>query len=411
MCGRTSYSANSVAAAARGLSHEIGGKNDINSSNDVNTDTENITCNNNNNKQDDVVVEDRGNASPGQSFHIFRRSSSKNDDTKVGVELCAGIWGLLPNNGTHQTPHLLPTNSNFSVSPHYIMFNARCETLYDKPSFSGLIKNGQTCILAVSGYYEWTKSQSPSDKKKQPYFICNKNEQHPLLLAGLWTRVKTGKRIQNTTTHQMEDETIKTFTILTTDAHSDYNWLHPRQPVMLWDTTIALEWLLQPNSTTVEKLRYIPIRGNIETKLQSKWETNLSVYPVSKNVNDAKYQGGECTAEVKLEKVKSIKSFFSPSPLSGTKRAKTTTTEKKVGTTNSIAKTNDDATCTKNKDSKFSAASSGDKSWACKKCTYIHTGIQKFDFLMCEICGSPREFDDDNADTDDDGGRKRKAVN
>ena len=40
MCGRTSYSANSVAAAARGLSHEIGGKNDINSSNDVNTDTD-----------------------------------------------------------------------------------------------------------------------------------------------------------------------------------------------------------------------------------------------------------------------------------------------------------------------------------------------------------------------------------
>ena len=43
------------------------------------------------------------------------------------------------------------------------MFNARSETVYKKLSFAGLIKNGQTCIFAVEGYYEWTLNASPAD--------------------------------------------------------------------------------------------------------------------------------------------------------------------------------------------------------------------------------------------------------
>eukprot|EP00984_Skeletonema_dohrnii_P008397 scaffold3080_cov171-Skeletonema_dohrnii-CCMP3373.AAC.8 len=98
------------------------------------------------------------------------------------------VWGLLPNNGTPQSPHLLPSDVKFTPSPHYIMFNARSETVDAKKSFHSLLRDGQSCIFAVDGYYEWTKSLSPIDKRKQPYFVkSSSSDTQSLLLAGLWT--------------------------------------------------------------------------------------------------------------------------------------------------------------------------------------------------------------------------------
>ena len=401
MCGRTAYSATSTTAAARELSHEIG-----------------KSCNSNNNEEafrhitrDDVSTHHRGNSTPGQSYHIFRRSPTKEDDNNQ-LDVCTTIWGLLPTHGTQNKPHYLPTSSKFSVSPHYTMFNARVETIYDKISFSNLIRNKRTCILAVDGYYEWTiESQSIDIKKKQPYFVCNKTRR-PLLLAGLWTTVKTGRQIHNATTNKLEDETITTFTILTTDAHQKYKWLHPRQPIMLWNTQIALEWLFNPTSDTVQKLRYIPINGFKEQP--SIWDNQLSVYPVSKKVNDSKYQGDDCTMEIKLEKVKSITSFFSPG---ANKRVKTeekkacSKEQKDFRPSSRIDDQNkvEDTKIESNKVSKDNPSNT--KSWACAVCTFMHTG-QKFDYLSCEVCGSLRVEDTDSkTDTeDDDRGRKRKAI-
>ena len=265
-----------------------------------------------------------------------------------------------------------------------------------------------------------------SNKRKQPYFVCNKSKQRrPLLLAGLWTCVKTGKQIRNQLTQRMQDETITTFTILTTDAHPNYTWLHPRQPIMLWNTQIALEWLLRPTHAVVEKLRTIPIKGS--TELQSIWENELLVYPVSKQINDSKYQGTDCTQEVKLEKVPSIKSFFSPTTVA--KRVKTT--EKKLDECSDTQEDLSTAAAVKNDvqittkdcttESKDIVSHENERSWACSKCTFIHTG-HKLEYLACDICGSPREENNDNnndtaasslldASNDDaDRGRKRKAI-
>ena len=344
------------------------------------------------------------------TYHIFRRSPTKEDDNNH-LDVCTAIWGLLPNHGTQNKPHLLPTDSKFSVSPHYTMFNARAETIYDKISFSNLIRNQQSCILAVDGYYEWTiESQSIDNKKKQPYFICNKTKR-PLLLAGLWTTVKTGCQIHNATTNKLEDEIITTFTILTTDATPQYKWLHPRQPIML-NTEIALEWLFNPTSDTVQKLRYIPINGSKEQP--SIWDNQLSVYPVSKKVNDSKYQGDDCTVEIKLEKIKSITSFFSPG---ANKRVKTEEKKKACNkdqkdiTTSQIDDQTkvEDTKKESNKVSKNNPSSPNVKSWTCAVYTFMHTG-QKFDYLACEVCGSLRVEDTDSKTEDDDRGRKRKAI-
>ena len=76
MCGRTAYSATSTAAAARELSHEIG-KN----------------CNGENNEailhitREEETHNRRSNSTPGQSYHIFCRSSkSRKEDANILVD-------------------------------------------------------------------------------------------------------------------------------------------------------------------------------------------------------------------------------------------------------------------------------------------------------------------------------------
>jgi putative SOS response-associated peptidase YedK len=132
MCGRAAYSTRTVDIAAQslGASHSCSaGATDTSA------------------KEQQSSI----NTSPGHTSHVFRRHPSSNQ-----AECIPMIWGLIPQHGTEQSPHHLPSDPGFASSPHYKMFNARSETLYEKRSFSGLMRNGQTCIFAVDGYYEWT---------------------------------------------------------------------------------------------------------------------------------------------------------------------------------------------------------------------------------------------------------------
>jgi len=193
---------------------------------------------------------------------------------------------------------------------------------------------------------------------------------------------------------------------------------------MLWNTQIALEWLLRPTHAVVEKLRTIPIKGSTELKLQSIWENELLVYPVSKQINDSKYQGTDCTEEVKLEKVPSIKSFFSPKRVKTTHEKAGPSRDKQEDLSTTAATVKNDVLITTKDfttESKDIVSHENERSWACSKCTFIHTG-HKLEYLACDMCGSSREEDnDDNNNTgasslldasndDADRGRKRKAI-
>ena len=61
-------------------------------------------------------------------------------------------------------------------------FNARAETIADKPMFRSAFKRTR-CIVPASGYYEW----HTIEKAKQPYFISAANG-GVLSIAGLWDR-------------------------------------------------------------------------------------------------------------------------------------------------------------------------------------------------------------------------------
>jgi putative SOS response-associated peptidase YedK len=95
------------------------------------------------------------------------------------------------------------------------MFNARSETVAEKPSFRAAFAQ-RRCLVPASGYYEWQERTGG----KQPYFIYPEDAS-PLAFAGLWE------------TRKDSDVRTFTFSILTTAARGDLAAIHDRQPVML----------------------------------------------------------------------------------------------------------------------------------------------------------------------------------
>jgi putative SOS response-associated peptidase YedK len=99
-------------------------------------------------------------------------------------------------------------------------FNAKAETIAEKPSFRHLIKSGK-CMVLTSGFYEW----QARGKEKQPYFIRVRNIES-FALAGLY----------DTWTDRDSGEVLKTFTVITTAANSLMEKIHntkKRMPVIL----------------------------------------------------------------------------------------------------------------------------------------------------------------------------------
>ena len=106
-------------------------------------------------------------------------------------------------------------------------FNARSETVADKPSFRSAFAK-RRCLVPANGYFEWHTANGV----KRPYFIHDAAHS-PLAVAGLyevWRDKAAGP----------EAPAVVSFTILTTAARDALRELHDRQPVMLapdaWDT-------------------------------------------------------------------------------------------------------------------------------------------------------------------------------
>jgi putative SOS response-associated peptidase YedK len=99
-------------------------------------------------------------------------------------------------------------------------FNARAETVFEKPAFRHSIRSGR-CLVPVDGFYEWREHGG----KKYPYFMHLKDES-PFALAGLWDR-------------WVDPETgaiAKTFSIITKPADELMSLVHNtkmRMPAIL----------------------------------------------------------------------------------------------------------------------------------------------------------------------------------
>ena len=129
---------------------------------------------------------------------------------------------------------LVPSFTKSTDRPDFWrMFNARSESISEKPSFRRLVPS-RRCVILVNGFYEWKKEDTGG---KQPYYIYLKNEdangeEKPMALAGLWD-----------SWHGPENEEMHSCTILTTESCPQLQWLHDRMPVILKDEEAERLWL------------------------------------------------------------------------------------------------------------------------------------------------------------------------
>jgi putative SOS response-associated peptidase YedK len=132
-------------------------------------------------------------------------------------------------------------------------FNARAETVADKPMFRDAFARHR-CIIPASGYYEWLKRPDG----RQPYFI-SAADGNVLSFAGLWDRWKNPET----------GETLISCTIIVTDANALTRPIHDRMPVVLDRADIGA-WL--SGAAGVQLLRPAA-------------EDRLRMWPVSRRVN------------------------------------------------------------------------------------------------------------------------------
>jgi putative SOS response-associated peptidase YedK len=95
-------------------------------------------------------------------------------------------------------------------------YNARSETILEKPTWKTAFKNGQRCLVVASAFYETDRST----KKRYRFSVINKDE---IFYAGIfnhWIEPHSGK-------------TFKTFAIITCDANDLVGPIHNRMPVII----------------------------------------------------------------------------------------------------------------------------------------------------------------------------------
>lgn len=145
------------------------------------------------------------------------------------------------------------------------MINARAETIHEKRSFAGPLKN-RRCVVVADGYYEW----KAEGKLKQPYWI------HPtdggvIAMAGLW-------EVNRRATGQL----VKSCTIVTTAANERLVDYHDRMPVILSGDLVA-RWLDSKLSVEDATDMLAPVADQL-----------LEPTAVDRRVNNARVDDAEC---------------------------------------------------------------------------------------------------------------------
>lgn len=96
-------------------------------------------------------------------------------------------------------------------------FNARAETVHEKPMFRDAFRRGRRCIIPASGFYEWTDEIDG----KQPH-LFSAADGRILAFAGLWDRwIDPG------------GDEVTSCTIIVSGASAWMEPYHDRMPVLL----------------------------------------------------------------------------------------------------------------------------------------------------------------------------------
>lgn len=161
----------------------------------------------------DPRLRSRWNIPPTAPIHVVTESVDR-DSGEVLRALRIARWGLLPPFAKDET---------FSART----FNARRESLADKPSFRGSLNRGRV-IVPMDGYYEWVRD---GRARKQPYFIAPADGS-PLFMAALVSWWK-GPGQHEGPAASGDGRFLLSATIITREADGVLADIHNRTPVML----------------------------------------------------------------------------------------------------------------------------------------------------------------------------------
>ena len=152
-------------------------------------------------------------------------------------------WGLVPS-----------WSKEMPTTP---LFNARADTINDKPSFRGAFRHHRA-LMPADGFYEW---RVLSGGAKQPYFI-RRRDRTPFAMAAIWDNWMPANGSE-----------LESCAVVTTEANETLTPIHHRMPVIL-DPKDYVVWL---DPTT-------PLK-ELEALLVATPDDAMEAIPVSPDVN------------------------------------------------------------------------------------------------------------------------------
>jgi putative SOS response-associated peptidase YedK len=144
----------------------------------------------------------RFNISPTQMVPV---ALMENGSRRIGMQR----WGLVPANAADEK----------SVP---LLFNARGETVAQKPAFRTALQK-RRCLVPADAWYEWRTI----GRFKQPYMV-RRTDGEPFMFAGLWEAWR-----------RPDGSTLRSFAIVTVAAKGALAEIHERMPAVMqrehWD--------------------------------------------------------------------------------------------------------------------------------------------------------------------------------
>ena len=133
-----------------------------------------------------------------------------------------------------------------SVADGPLLFNARAETLAEKPAFRDACRR-RRCLIPADGFYEWKKTVGSNSK---PFYV-RRSDRKQMIFAGIWQF-----------SDDCEDR-IPTCTIITVPASEQILGIHNRMPLLM-DPNDWAGWLGEGQGVKAAKLMKTPSHIELE---------------------------------------------------------------------------------------------------------------------------------------------------
>lgn len=176
------------------------------------------------------------------------------------VVLTSLRWGLVPS--------WAPSPADGAT-----LFNARIETVEEKPAFRDAVRR-RRCLLPADGWYEWARFP---DGRRIPHFLTSADGD-VLALAGVWEAWRDA-----------EGRVLRSVAILTGAAEGELAQVHDRAPVVIE----AADWSRWTDPDAEPR--------DVRALLRPTPPGLVRLWPVSDRVGDVRSAGPDLAAPVRID--------------------------------------------------------------------------------------------------------------